>query len=139
MRIRTAAATIATLLALAACADAAPQGTGDGGGIDHSTAPDHVLVRVAWEGGFVPVEWTYTNLPIFSLYGDGKIVVPGAQIEIYPPPALPAISDRTVDEAGIQEILREAIDATADLPEDLDDMGMVTIADAPTTVITISV
>jgi hypothetical protein len=139
MRIRTTAATIATLLTLAACADASPPaGSGDGGGIDHSMASDHVLVRVAWEGGFVPVEYTYTNLPLFTLFGDGTLVVPGAQIEIYPPPALPAISERTVDEAGIQEILREAIDATADLPDDLDDMGMVMIADAPTTVITIS-
>jgi hypothetical protein len=139
MRIRTAAATIATLLTLAACAEAPPTGSGDGDDIGHSAAPDHVLVRVAWEGGFVPVEHTYTSLPSFSLYGDGTLVVPGAQIEIYPPPALPAISDRAVDEAGIQAILLEAIDATADLPDDLDDMGMVMIADAPTTVITISV
>lgn len=140
MRIPTVAVTIATLLTLVACADAAPPaGPGDVGGIDHSTAPDHVLVRVAWEGGFVPVDSTYTNLPVFSLFGDGKIVVPGAQIEIYPPPALPAISERTVDEVGIQAILREAIDATADLPDGLDDMGSVMIADAPTTVITISV
>jgi hypothetical protein len=137
MRIRTAAATIATLLTLAACAEATP--TGAGSGIGHSAAPDHVLVRVAWEGGFVPVEATYTNLPLFSLYGDGTLVVPGAQIEIYPPPALPAMSERAVDEQGIQAILRDAIGETADLPDDLDDMGMVMIADAPTTVITVSV
>ena len=96
-------------------------------------------MRVAWEGGFVPVDWTYTNLPIYSLYGDGRIVVPGAQIEIYPAPALPAISSRSVGEEGIQAILREALDATEDLPDDLDDMGSVMIADAPTTVISISV
>ena len=96
-------------------------------------------MRVAWEGGFVPVDWTYTNLPIYSLYGDGRIVVPGAQIEIYPAPALPAISSRSVGEEGIQAILREVLDATEDLPDDLDDMGSVMIADAPTTVISISV
>jgi hypothetical protein len=139
MRTRTLAATITIVLAVAACADAPPTDAGNGGGIGHSTASDHVLVRVAWEGGSVPVDWTYTNLPPFSLYGDGRIVVPGAQIAIYPAPALPAISSRTVDEDGIQAILREALDATADLPDDLDDMGSVMIADAPTTVITISV
>jgi hypothetical protein len=139
MRTRTVAAIITIVLALAACADAPPTDAGSGGGIEHSAAPDHVLVRVAWEGGFVPVDWTYTNLPVFSLFGDGRIVVPGAQIAIYPAPALPAISSRSVDEAGIQAILREALDATADLPDDLDDMGSVMIADAPTTVITISV
>ena len=139
MRTRTAAATITIALALTACADAPPGDAGDGGGIGHSDAPDHVLVRVAWEGGFVPVDWAYTNLPNYSLYGDGRLVVPGAQIEIYPAPALPAISTRSVDEEGIQAILREALDTTADLPDDLDDMGSVMIADAPTTVITISV
>ncbi|HEX5937238.1 MAG TPA: hypothetical protein VFZ75_06055 [Actinomycetota bacterium] len=139
MRIRTAATTITTLLVLAACADAPSNGAGNGDGIAHSAAPNHVLVRVSMEGGFVPVDWTYTNLPTFSLYGDGTIVAPGAQIAIHPGPALPAISSRSVDEAGIQAVVREALDATADLPTDLDDMGMVTIADAPTTVISISV
>jgi hypothetical protein len=139
VRTRTVAATITIALALAACADAAPTDVRNGGGVGHSDAPDHVLVRVAWEGGFVPVDWTFTNLPIYSLYGDGRLVVPGAQIAIYPAPALPAISSRSVDEEGIQAILREALDATEDLPDDLDDMGSLMIADAPTTVITISV
>jgi hypothetical protein len=139
MRIRTVAATITMVLALAACADVPPTDAGNGGGIEHSTAPDHVLVRVAWEGGYVPLDWTYTNLPVFSLYGDGRIVVPGAQIAIYPAPALPAISSRSVDEDGIQAILGEALDATGNLPDGLDDMGSAMIADAPTTVITISV
>lgn len=128
---------IAVSLVLLSCADA-PTDPGSGGDIEHDTASDRVLVRVAWEGGFVPVEWTYTTIPIFSLYGDGTIVVPGAQIEIYPGPALPAISTRTVDEAGIQAILREALEATEAVPDDLDDMGSVAIADAATTVIEVS-
>ena len=97
-----------------------------------------MLVQIAFEGGFVPVEWTYTNFPFYSLYGDGTLILPGAQIEIYPGPALPAISSRQVDEAGIQAILEKAIAAVEDVPTDLNDLGYMSIADASTTVITVS-
>ena len=139
MKVRPAAATLLLplVLVLAACAET-PIDPGDGGGIDHATAPDHVLVQISSEGGFTPVEWTYTNFPFYSLYGDGTNVLPGAQIEIYPGPALPAISSRHVDEAGIQAILEEAIAAVQDVPADLDDLGFMSIADASTTVITVS-
>lgn len=136
MKVRRAAAPIALFLALVACAEA-PVDPG-GGGIDHSTAREDVLVRVAFEGGFTPIEWTYTNFPIFSLFGDGTLILPGAQIELYPGPALPAISSRQVDEAGIQAVLEEALDAIGKIPGDLNDLGFMGIADAPTTVITVS-
>jgi len=128
---------ITSVLALVACADASID-PGDGGGIDHGTARDQVLVRVSFEGGFTPIEWTYTNFPTFSLYGDGTLVLPGAQIELYPGPALPAISRRQIEEPGIQAILEEALDAVADIPGNLDDLGFMGIADAPTTVISVS-
>ena len=83
-------------------------------------APITSSSRSRIEGGFVPVEWTYTNFPFYSLYGDGTLIVPGAQIEIYPGPALPAISSRQVDEAGIQAILEKAIAAVEDIPADLE-------------------
>jgi hypothetical protein len=137
MKVRTAAATLVLTLLLAACAET-PIDPGDGGGIDHATSPDHVLVRVSYEGGFVPLEWTFTNFPFYSLYGDGTLVLPGAQIEIYPGPALPAMSSRHVTEAGIQAIVEEAIAALEDVPADLDDLGSMSIADAATTVITVS-
>jgi hypothetical protein len=134
--IRSAAAPIAAFLALVACADA-PVDPG-GGAIEHSTAPDDVIVQVAFEGGFTPIEWTYTNVPIFSLFGDGTLILPGAQIELYPGPALPAISSRRVDEPGIQAILGEALDAISKIPGDLNNLGFMGVADAPTTVITVS-
>jgi hypothetical protein len=135
MKVRLPAA-LALLLTLAACAETpADPATG---GIDHSTAADSVLVRISYEGGFVPVEWTYTNFAFYSLLGDGTLIVPGAQIEIYPGPALPAISSRKVSEAGIQAILEQAIAVTRDIPTDLNDLGFMGIADASTTVITVS-
>ena len=137
MKVRPAAASLVLFLTLSACADA-PVDPGAGDGIDHSTAPDDVLVRIEFEGGFTPIEWTYTNIPSFALYGDGTLVLPGAQIEIYPAPALPAISSRRVDEPGVQAILQEALDALATIPGDLNDMRFMNVADVPTTVITVS-
>lgn len=137
MDVRPLAVSVALFLALMACADA-PVDPGSGGGISHSTAADHALVKVAIEGGFTPVEWTYTNLPTFSLFGDGTLVVPGAQIEIYPGPALPALSTRRVEEPGIQAILVEALDAIRDVPDELTDLGSMAITDVPTTAITVA-
>lgn len=137
MKVRPAITSIVLFLALVACADA-PVEPGGGGGIDHGTARDQVLVRVAFEGGFTPIGWRYTNLPIFSLYGNGTLVLPGAQIELYPGPALPAISRRQIEEPGIQAILEEALDAIADVPARLNDLGFMGIADAPTTVISVT-
>lgn len=137
MKVRPAAASLALLLVLVACADA-PVDPASGDGIDHSPTPDHVLVRLAFEGGFTPIEWTYTNVPNFALYGDGTLVLPGAQIEIYPSPALPAISSRRIDEAGVQAILEEALDTIATIPGDLNDLGFMQMADVPTTVLTVS-
>jgi hypothetical protein len=135
MKVRPAAASILLIL-LMSCADA-PADPGAGSGIDHSTDGHAVLVRVAFEGGFVPLEWTYRSLPSFSLYGDGTLVLPGAQIELYPGPALPSISTRTVTEEGIQTTLEEALGSIQGVPDEMLDMGSVGLADVPTTVITI--
>jgi hypothetical protein len=91
-----------------------------------------VLVRVAFEGGFTPIEWTYTNVPIFSLLEDVTLILPGAQVELYPGPALPAISSRQVDEDGIQAILKGSLDAISTIPGDPSDLGLMGIADAST-------
>jgi hypothetical protein len=136
MKVRPAATSLVFFLFLVSCADA-PADPGAGNSIDHSTDGHVVLVRVAFEGGFVPPEWTYRSLPTFSLYGDGTLVLPGAQIELYPGPALPSISTRTVTEQGIQATLDEVLRSTQGVPDELLDMRSVGIADAPTTVITI--
>jgi len=137
MKVRPATASFMLLLTLSACADA-PVDPGAGDDIDHRTAGDDELVRVEFEGGFVPIEWTYTSIPNFVLYGDGTLVLPGAQIEIYPAPALPASSSRRVEEAGVQAILQEVLDAIATIPGDLNDLGFMNVADVPTTVIAVS-
>ncbi len=73
------------LLAVAACTSAAAPPSGSGspspspssappGTIEHPTGATDVVLRYDEGGGFVPVEFFITNLPIFTLYGDGSIL-----------------------------------------------------------------
>jgi hypothetical protein len=86
-------------------------GSGDGGatdGIEHPTGADQLVLRVETGGGFVPFEHNLRTVPGFSLFGDGRVIVTGPVIEIYPGPALPNLQVTRVAEDGIQAILEEA-------------------------------
>jgi hypothetical protein len=142
MTRRTLIPTVLVVVTLTACADPVDPGPGDGGAggtgtIGHGTQPSDLVLQVGYEGGFTPVEYQLTNFPFFSLYGDGTIVTPGPQIEIYPGPALASIQEQTVNEDGVQAILQAALDAGLGDAGDMTDMGSVMIADAPDTVFTI--
>jgi hypothetical protein len=139
VRLRPFALLVLVAVVATGCADA-PTGPDVATGAptpSHGTAPDDLLLRWGYEGGFTPPEFQLTNLPSFSLYGDGTIVRPGPQIEIYPGPALPSIEVLHVDEAGVGSILQAAFDADLDTVQDLTDMGTVGIADAAETVFTL--
>jgi hypothetical protein len=130
---------ITTVLAAtlaASCADpAAP--TDPPAGIDHPTDPSQVVLRLSYEGGFVPIEWTLTSFPRFTLYGDGTVITGGAQVAIYPGPALPPLIRRSLDEEGIQAILRAARDAgLGERDIETSETGQLLIADAATSVFT---
>ncbi|HEX4982270.1 MAG TPA: hypothetical protein VFV63_11250 [Ilumatobacteraceae bacterium] len=115
--------------------DTAPPDTG-GDGIEHPTGPDDVVLRIGYEGGFVPVDYAFLNLPILLVTGDGRVIVQGPQIEIYPGPLLPNVQQRTISEAGIQALLRLADEH--DLFRDVTYQDDTNIADAPYTVVTLS-
>lgn len=68
-------------------------------------AGSEVVVRIAWTGGFVPYEFMFTALPRFTLLGDGRVLVEGPQIAIYPGPALPNVQVRRLTAEGIQSVL----------------------------------
>ena len=133
---RLLVATLA-IVALGACADATPSdpgsGSGTGSAIVHPTAADEAILTITTSGGFVPAEYLFTNTPSFALFGDGTLVVPGAQMAIYPGPALPPMIARTIDEEAIQAILRAALDAGLHRDGDYSDLGQMAIADAGTT------
>lgn len=95
-------AALALAMLLAACSGAA----GGSPGIDHPRGDD-VVLRVEVGGGFVGPAFFLTNFPPFTLTGDGRVITPGAQIDIFPGPALPAVNVRRLTEAGIQAVLNE--------------------------------
>jgi hypothetical protein len=77
-------------------------------GIVHPTGASDVVIRIERMGGFVAPGWVLTALPDVSVYGDGLVVTQGVQVAIYPAPALPAIVQSRVSEAGLQRILEDA-------------------------------
>ena len=141
MRLRLATAFAALALAAAGCANGtSPGSSGTGAGtIVHPTGPDQLVLRVEDSGGFVAPTYLFTRLAGFSLFGDGTLLQPGAQIEIYPGPALPAISAQTISEDGLQAILRAALTAGLDHDASYTDLGSMGIADASATVFTLTV
>ncbi|MBI3649109.1 MAG: hypothetical protein HY240_10240 [Actinobacteria bacterium] len=126
MTLRALAATV--LLTLVAC----PSSSAD---ITYPTGADRLVLRIETAGGLVSPGFAEGQIPQFSLFGDGRIITTGAQIEIYPQPALPPVLVRTVDPAGMQEILRAALAAGLGTDADYRYLGM---ADAPTTTFTLA-
>lgn len=140
---RTLPGVLAMLIALTACAAAdggspgtsSPPGRDGGGGedIEHPTGSDPILV-VDSAGGFVPVEFMATRLPVFVLLGDGRVIMQGAQTLEFPGPALPALIERALTEEGIQRVL-QAVEETNLFTADLELNGAQSVvADAANTV-----
>ena len=135
------------LLVLAACSasgggspggtdpEASPSGR-DGAvdGIEHPTGSEEPILVVSYTGGFVPVQFMATQLPTFVLLGDGRVIMQGAQTLEFPGPALPPLIERTLTEAGIQEVLQGFEDSNL-FTSDLELNGaQAMVADAPNTV-----
>jgi len=134
---RFAPVLLVVLVALSGCAGSAgsssgppgssPSGTDDDGAspsppetgaIDDPSGSEAVLV-VTSEGGMLPVQMQVTNMPLFVMLGDGRVIVPGAIALIFPGPALPALQVRQLTEDGVQDVL-EAVEATELFGGDLD-------------------
>jgi len=78
---------------------------GSGGPIAHPSGDD-VILRIEFGGGQIR-DFFLTGFPPFTLTGDGRVIVPGAQLDIFPQPALPAVNVRKLTEEGIQTVLKE--------------------------------
>jgi hypothetical protein len=121
-------------LVLAACSGGL---SSSGGQISHPGGNELVL-RVEGRGGFLMADAAFTMLPTFTLLGDGRIIVPGAQIDIFPGPALPAVDVRQLTEAGVQSVLR-AVAATGQFAASAEWRGAQGfVADAGDTVFTLN-
>ncbi|HEY3485380.1 MAG TPA: hypothetical protein VGK49_08340 [Ilumatobacteraceae bacterium] len=106
------------------------------GGFVHPTGADDVVVRIGYEGGFVPVEVSFTSLPTVLVSGD-SVYQQGPVPAIYPGPLLPNIQVQSITGAGIQSIL--ALADGAGLLQEIEYVQPDNIADAPDTVVTIDV
>lgn len=106
---------------------------GGTGAIEHPGGNDPILV-IEYTGGMLPVQSTITQLPNLVILGDGRVLMQGAQVELFPGPLMPPLLERTLTEEGIQLVLR-AIAETQLFSGDLDLRGVMnTVADAPNTV-----
>lgn len=119
----------------AACAKSTTGPGGSSGGIEHPMGPNDLVLKVATGGGFVAPATHYKEFPSFALYGDGRLIMQGPQIEIYPGPALPNLQVTRITEDGVQAIL-EAAKAAGLLGPD-QKYEFMTISDAPTTTFTL--
>lgn len=117
----------------AACGEAEVRSPGSGGNGPPRGAGELIL-RMSTEGGFVPEDYVLRQIPEFSLMGDGRVFVLGAQIEIFPPPALPPLLVRPIEQEAIDKIIAEAKAAGLDGPDK--EYRYDLVADAGTTVFT---
>lgn len=130
------AGTPALAALLAACGDDEETATPP----SYDPSPDEVVLRIGYEGGFVPSGVAFVNLPTLLITGDGRAFVPGAVAEIFPGPLVMPMYVRTIAPGGLEKVLQLADEAGLlgvapdySLPEG------AAIADAPDTVVVISV
>lgn len=104
-------------------------------GFEHPTDADEVVVEIAHEGGFLPVDAAFGQLPVLLVSGDARQFVLGPQIEIYPQPLLPNVLVSDIGETGIQDLLHLAAEHGLLTVREYERNDQ--IADAPDTVVRI--
>jgi hypothetical protein len=115
-------------MVLAGCAGPGGRVTPDAG-IPHPQG-DELVLRVEHRGGFVPAEYHLVRVPSFTLLGDGRVILTGAVPAIFPGPLLPPLLERRLTEAGMQAVLRAALES-GQLDADADWRGAASfVADA---------
>ena len=114
----------------------APTTTAPADGYEHPTAADEIVVSIAYEGGFMTMEATFSQLPSLLVTGDARQFTLGPQIEIYPGPLLPNVQVADIGEVGIQDLL--ALADEHGLLQDREYETDTNVADASDTVVTVS-
>jgi hypothetical protein len=92
------------------------------------------VLRVAYTGGFTSPTELATRIPIVSVYGDGRVVTAGPQIDIYPARTLPNVLVQHIARADVDKLVRLALTAGVGTAADF---GEPPIADAPSTSFTV--
>jgi hypothetical protein len=134
-RFHISGSVLILLVLLAGACARITRGRGEDGRIEYPRGSEDLVLQVHSGGGFVPMVWHLRELPLFSLYGDGRIITQGPQIAIYPPPALPALLEWRVSDEGIQAILKAAREAGLQGPDRR--LEVFEVTDLPTTTFTV--
>lgn len=117
-----------------------PSPTFSGDAISHPTGPTQLVLQYDNVGGFVPPEFIVTQMPSFSLYGDGTVIIRPTEERgdrVLPQGALPRLIKATMTEEQVQALLRFALgqgrllDAREHYPQN-------SCADCPTTIFRIN-
>jgi len=74
-------------------------------GIEHPTGADEAVIEIIFEGGFVPADFAFRNLPLLLVSGNGSHFTQGPQIAIFPGPMLPNVLVSDIGEPGVQQLL----------------------------------
>ncbi len=106
--------------------------------IAYSTDPDSAIIRLGYEGGFVPVDTYFVNLPTLVISGDHRVFVPGAIPAVFPGPLVLPMGVRSISDAGVQTLLARASVAGL-LASPPDYTAEMMVADAPDTVVRLAV
>ena len=73
--------------------------------------PDDLVLRISYGGGLAAPDRLITNVPGFSLYGDGRVIASGPVPAIYPGPALPNLQESHVGPFDPPLLAKRALDA----------------------------
>ena len=112
-------------------------GGGTGGDVEHPTGSE-AIIAITWAGGMIPAQMQVGQVPIFTLTGDGRVVVQGIQTLEFPGPILPALQERRLTEGGVQTVL-SALDDTNLFVGDLENrVAQSMVADANDTIFTVN-
>lgn len=136
-RCAVAVTSLALLAATNGCARAAPGSTGPSatsGPGPTTYAPDDLVLRVEVVHGFMP-EYFVDQLPIVSVYGDGRVITEGGAIVAdAPAPIMRTVVVRRITAAGVDALVTHALERGAGRDTDY---GQPEIYDAPGTRFTV--
>ena len=119
------------LLAVVACGAETAADDDQLGSAPH--APDTLVLQVRQVGGFGLVGSDFRSVPSVSVYADGRVVLPGPQIAVFPGPVLPSVQVGQLDAEQVQRL----VDAGHDVVEADESYGQPPVADVPTTVVVV--
>ncbi|GAA0269021.1 hypothetical protein GCM10009539_65180 [Cryptosporangium japonicum] len=121
---------LGTVLVAAGCGTVATADVASDGPSEGPTVSEELVLRVEAVGGFTPPSWTYSRIPMVSIYADGRVITEGPQVTIYPAPAMPNLQVATISRSKVDELVGAARRAGVGVPTDYGQPG---VADATTT------